>query len=1213
MRGCVNTMGLQFVLGRANRDKRSVLLDEIAESLTKNSEESIFYLVPDHIKFQAEMTVLENLSQYPYFKKKPIMGMMHLQVFSFTRLAWYWLKDTDIYAKPQLTNTGLSMLIRKLLIEHEEKMTIYRGEVRKEGFVQQMTDLFLELRGGRIRQEDLDQMMINLGNTPKEADFKLKLQDLSLIYQAFDAALLNKYIESEDIVSALIQKVEELDLSQTTIYIESYYQFTAQEQSLVLALMKAAKNVTIALTIDKAYAVERPEMYNLFQTTGMTYYKLYQLARQNNVPVYKDKIIQVKDQAYCEELNQLEEFWVESSQLTPTNTDAINSTHSMGNCIEVWAAENKQAEVTHVAKEIRKLVASGNYRYRDILVLTRNMDDYLSIIEPLFTNHAIELFIDSAELMNQHPLIEVIDALVNIYKRNWRYADVMRLLRTELVIPITEGEESLSKERSQRVSQLVYHTQKFRERVDITENVLLAYGYEGYQWTKTDPWHYTRYFYEDAEFQSDNDQRIEQIANSVKTDLTALIVPFFKRLEKAQTSREAAKELYLFMEKVGIKDQIGFWRDQAIENNDLEEARKHEQTWQTFLQLLDEYVEVLGDEPFDLDSFHAILMTGFDNATYSMVPPSIDQVTFSGIEGTRIGTAKVTFMLGVTDAHLPAKTENKSILTEEDRDFFSLFLDETQYLKPTVEAVMASEPFIAYQAFLDSSEKLIFSYPTSDETKNGPKLSPYVDRIAKAFALPIQSKLMDVTSVETPSERDLMDFVGTKKTTMSQLLMVLRKEQDQRGQLTAFWQHLYYEFKRDKQVARTFNHLLVSLVKKNLPKPLKPEIATDLYGKDLYLSVSRLEAFYADHYGHFLTYGLKLKDRDVFELSPAGTGEFFHDALDHLFKIVIQKNLTLDQLNEETLEQLTTEVLNELYGKPKFSILTASNRMKYIRDQLGATIKKMVWVIGNQSRRTNMKNIQTEVLFGQVANQQGIKGLSFPLNNGGTLHLRGKIDRVDAMTLGDDHYLSIVDYKSSAHKFNYQDAYYGLAMQMITYLDTALQNAVDLIGHKAKPAGAFYLHVSNPFMKKGTFLDETAYINELLKSYKMDGLLLEDEEMLLSLDPTIEPTKASLVYPFNQLKSEALKSNKFVTLDEMTALRQHNQKLIIEAGNKIVDGVTTLNPFYEKRQFIPTVNGPLRAVSQFDAMLPENNYRRMDALKREDILKKMQEEEEDEE
>ncbi|WP_407370633.1 PD-(D/E)XK nuclease family protein [Carnobacterium sp.] len=1206
-------MGLQFVLGRANRDKRSVLLDEIAESLTKQTEESIFYLVPDHIKFQAEMTVLEKLSHYSYFEKKPIMGMMHLQVFSFTRLAWYWLKDTDIYAKPQLTTTGLSMLIRKLLIEHEEELTIYRGEVRKDGFVQQMTDLFLELRSGRIAQADLDHMMFSLGTSPKEADFKLKLQDLSLIYQAFDAALLNKYIESEDIVSALIQKVEELDLSKTTIYIESYYQFTAQEQALILALMKAAKKVTIALTSDKAYAVEKPEMHNLFQTSGATYYKLYQLARQNNIPVYKDKLIQEIDEAYCGELNQLEEFWVETSQITSTNNELLDNIDTMGNCIEIWAAENKQAEITHVAKEIRKLVATGDYRYKDILVLTRNMDDYLAIIEPLFSSHEIELFVDSAELMNQHPLIEVIDSLVSIYKRNWRYADVMRLLRTELVIPISEGEEALSKERAQRVNQHVQRARQFRERVDVTENVLLSYGYEGYQWTKSDPWHYTRYFYEDAEFQSDNDQRIEQIANSIKTDLTGLLVPFFNRLEKAQTSKDAAKELYVFMETIGVKDQIGFWRDQAIEDNDLEEARKHEQTWQTFLQLLDEYVEVLGEEPFDLDSFYAILMTGFDNATYSMVPPSIDQVTFSGIEGTRIGTAKVTFMLGVTDAHLPAKTENKSILTEEDRDFFSQFLDDTKYLKPTVEAVMASELFIAYQAFLDSSEKLIFSFPTSDETKNGPKLSPYVDRIAKAFHLPIQPKLMDVTSLENPSDKELMDFVGTKKTTISQLLMILRKEQDQKGQLSLFWQNLYTFFKRDKQVARDFNHLLVSLVKKNLPVPLKSTIATDLYGKDLYLSVSRLEAFYADHYGHFLTYGLKLKERDVFELSPAGTGEFFHDALDHLFKQIIQKNLSFDQLTEDMLEQLTSEVLTELYGKPKFSILNASNRMKYIRDQLGQTIKKMVWVIGNQSRRTNMKNVQTEVLFGQVANQTGIEGLSFPLNNGGTLHLRGKIDRVDAMNLGDDYYLSVVDYKSSAHKFNYQDAYYGLAMQMITYLDTALQNAVGLIGHEAKPAGAFYLHVSNPFMKKGTFLDEDAYINELLKSYKMDGLLLEDEDMLLSLDPTIEPTKASLVYPFNQLKNEDLKSNKFVTLDEMTALRQHNQKLIVDAGNKIVEGVNTLNPFYEKRQFIPTVNGPLRAVSQFDAMLPENNYRRMESLKREDILKKMQEEEEDEE
>src|SRR5699024_9546468 len=129
---------------------------------------------------------------------------------------------------------------------------------------------------------------------------------------------------------------------------------------------------------------------------------------------------------------------------------------------------------------------------------------------------------------------------------------------------------------------------------------------------------------------------------------------------------------------------------------------------------------------------------------------------------------------------------------------------------------------------------------------------------------------------------------------------------------------------------------------------------------------------------------------------------------------------------------------------------------------------------------------------------------------------------------------------------------------------------------------------------------------------RLDGLLLEEEDLLMALDPTIEPSTASLVYPFNQLKNETLKSNKFVTLEEMEALRKHNQKLILDAGNQIMDGVTTLNPFYEKRQFISSVNGELRAVSQFDAMLPENNYRRMEKLSREEILKKIKEEEEEE-
>lgn len=1201
-------MGLQFRLGRANTDKRDGMLDEISELLSENREIKVFYLVPEHIKFDAEMTVLKELGEREPFNRQELLGMMDVQVLSFSRLAWFLLQDSDLYARPQLTQTGLSMLLRKLLLQYEEQLTIYRGEVRKNGFIQKLSDLFFELRSGRISTEDLAQMVHLLGETPQEADFKLKLQDISLIYQAYGEAVKGKYIESEDVITALIDKVRAIDMSDTYVYIEGFYQFTAQEQELILALMQQAKKLTIALTLDKPYPTEKPDLLSLFRVTGTTYYKIYQAARTNGIKVYLDNIISSKNNHYCGELNQLEEYWVESNELSPVQSKQIADHSTMGECIEVWGAENKQAEVNHVATEIIKLVASGKYRYKDILVLARNPEEYRTLLEPTFDKHHIETFFDSAEVMSHHPLSELLDALFAIKKNNWRYSDVMRFLRTELFLPAFTT--PLTTDRLVRTKQFIKHAQQYRDAVDITENVVLAYGYEGYHWTKKDPWKYTRFHYDETDFQSDADVLFEQTANQIKDFLNHTLVPFFKRLDKAETSMDAARILYQFLESNGVPEQLLFWRDQLIEQEDLEGARRHEQVWQVFTEMLDEYVEVLGEQEFDEESFRMILITGFENASYSIVPPTIDQVIFSGLAGTRIGTAKVTFILGMTNVNLPIKAENKTMLTEEDRSLIEGYLaTEEKYLKPSVESQMAAEPFIAYQAFLDSSDKLYLTYPTSSEAKESPKLSPYVQRIADHFSLKIQPKQADITSLTELTKETVLSFIGSREATMGQLLMVLRKAQDSQDDLHPFWKMLYLYFKNNDRTANRFKRLLASLRQKNIPIPLTEDLAEKLYGKDLYLSVSQLESYYADPFSHFLTYGLKLRERNVFELSPAGTGEYFHEALDLLFKTLIDRDVTFDQLDNQALERLTEEVLESLVSKSKYQILSASNRMHYIREQLANTIKRVAWAIQHQSRRTNMENAKTEVLFGRIAAQKGIEGHVFPLDNGGELHLRGKIDRVDAMEINNKHYLSVVDYKSSKHSFSFIDAYYGLAMQMLTYLDIAVEHSDELIGKKAVPAGAFYLQVQNPFLKEGTFSDEDSYRESLLKLYKMDGFLLDDEDMLDALDLTVEPKKKSLIYPFEQLAKGTMKSNKFVTLDDIETLLNFNKRKIIEAGNNIIKGDTRLSPIKEKSSFISSVNGPLKAVSFFDAALyTENKYRRMEKLSMEEILERMKRE-----
>lgn len=1192
-------MALQFILGRAHTNKRDYLFNRMNETIKEETDSEVFYLVPDHIKFESEMNILEYFKNHKEQSAQGYTGMIRLQVYSFSRLAWYYLQDTAAFNQPQLTETGLSMLVQKLLRDNEESLTIFRGESHQMGFVEKLTRLFMEMRNGRVDSTDLEALLEQIDSKETQGDFKQKIIDIQLLFQAFMDQLIGKYIEKEDILQALIEEVKRRDFSTTTFYIDKYQSFSAQEQELVLELVRASKNVFVSLTLDKKHPVEPPELTDLFYEPGLTYYRLYQQAREWNIPVQNDVLIKDSNNERCEELNALEDYWVKSSQLSPNPTK--DSTLDMAECLEIWEAESKQAEVLHIATSVRKLVASDKYRYKDIMLVARNLEDYKTFIEPTFEENDLPLFIDEPDTMSGHPLVEFIQSLLLIHKRFFKYEDIMRFLRTELFIPIMNS--SLPKEQKERLQYLKEQASLWRSKVDITENVALAYGYEGADWTSDREWIYARFHLEEMDEQLDADKQMQRIANEVKDTLRSILSPFFSRLKKAKNNQEAARHLYQFIENHGVHRQILYWRDQALNEGELEEARKHEQVWQTFINLLDEFVEILGEENWDLDSFLSILETGFEQATYSIVPPSIDQVMFTSFDKLRLNTKKIVFMIGLTDTSLPLNRENDSVLTDEDREQFQSFLPMDKFLAPTTEAAMASEPFAAYMAFMLASEKLIFSYPIKNDGTGDNRISPYIDRISRHLRIPIQTKLADVGSLLDGTAGDVLSFIGSRRQTLGQLLTVFKDGMDNHIQPHPFWIALYKEI---RNVENNYeNKVLYSLEHKNIPVPLSSNLAEKLYGKDLYLSVSQLESFYLDPYSHFLQYGLRLRERSIQELTPAETGTFFHEALDVIFQKIVESDLALQELDEQTTQELTNQVLQELFKKDKFKILSMSNRMLFIRKQLGQTIQRMMWALANQTKRSRMTPTKSEVLFGRLGTQSGVEGLSFPLRNGGKIHVRGKIDRLDTMEIEDQLYLSVVDYKSSNHRLKFDEIYYGLMMQMLTYLDTAVEYSKDLIGKKAKPAGAFYAHIQNPYLKPEDLKSEE-WAEALLKKFKMNGLIINEEEVLKQLDRTIEEGVYSLVYPMNQLKSGAMRGS-LIKREELELLFNHNRELIKEAGNRILSGENALNPFLEKRQFTPSVKGEYRAISQFDVLLPENNYRPFETMKKEELIEKLAE------
>lgn len=1181
-------MGLEFIIGAASCDRETPLVEKARDWLIKDNSHEVFYLVPNHIKFETEVSVLSKLKKLSPYVELDRMASLQLQVFSFTRLAWYYLQNEASYQEEQLSEASNLMLIRKVLMEEEASLQVFKGEVKKAGFIQQVADLFKELAAGNVETTDLHLMVEALGNSPKEKDFKTKLTEFYLLFEAYQKKLSGKTIGMTEQISQLAAYLPNKDLSKVMFVVTGFSRFTAKERELIETLVLNAAEVKINLVLDKPYTTNLPEPHNMFFDAGQLYYDFYQFSRKNKIKLYRDTIIKAK---LSTDLGTLDHYWTHIQEVGGAKQDLSVGKEQ----IKILEFGDTYSEMRGVAGEIRRLVSSGKYRYKDIEILTRDIDMYDKIAEAVLSSYDVPFYINNELSMKHHPLLEMLVSMFNIHKHNYRYADIMRFLRTELVMPSVE--QVVSYEEWQAVRNV------HREKVDLTENVILAYGYEGFYWTQEKDWLYITYDYEEGDIELDSQLRMQMASNQVRRSLRDLLVPFYKEIESAKTGRQGAILLYQFLVDSGVASEVGLWRKFAIEEGALEEAKVHEQTWQALMKLLDDYVAILGDDPFDFSEFIVILTTGLEGLTYSKVPTTIDQVTLSAIDMIHEQKNKVTFLIGMTDQTFPKKIENKTLFSDDERQMVAGYLEEGKFLSKQVKADLIKEPYIAYLAFHSTSDKLFLSYPRGIEGKKDIKPSPYLRLLSNGL------------NIETIKEKPLSPSnfdkyrISTYRNLLSDLLPLKQLSQLEGEQLAPEYVALEKQLTHNESYQLLTQKLFASLTAKNIPENLRPESVDALYSSTIHGSVSKIENFNACQYKYFMTYGLKLKERDTFELSPAAAGDFYHDALDQLFKVLIKEQLVLSELTSDELKGITENVLQGVIGDARFAILSASPRMNYIRHQLSQTIQRVSQALREQSRRTGMSTMQTEILFGQIAQKTGINGLKIALPDNKSLDIRGKIDRLDKISIGEKDYLAVVDYKSSQHTFDYRDAYFGLTMQMITYLDVALQNAAQLVGtENVKPAGAFYLQVKNPIHSGG--LSDEKLEKERLKEFSYNGLLLDDNQLLDRLDRTLDEDPKSLVFPYNQKKNGDYTSRQFVSETEIDQLIKKNRENFKAAGTEIFEGSTKLNPANRDNKKIACGFCPYRSICQFDVLLKENNYNKIEPLKKEEVMARLKKDQE---
>jgi ATP-dependent helicase/nuclease subunit B len=1166
----VISMSLRFLLGRSGSGKTATCLNEICRKLQEEPKGNpIIYLVPEQMTFQSE---------YALIHTPGLDGMIRAQVFSFTRLAWRVLQETGGMNRYHINDVGLQMMIRKIVEHRKQQLQLFGRAVDKTGFIQQLYDMITECKQYCLTPQQLRQHAQELEEHLKKPTEKVladKLNDISLIYEELEKSLANHYIDSEDYLRLLAEKIpQSCYLRNAEIYIDGFHQFTPQEYMVLEQLLIHCRRVTVSLTVDAAYDERLPNELHLFYLTAKTYHDIREIALLNGIAI-EDPVVLGGNRRHQEAaLAHLESHYHDRpAAVYLEKSDAI--------C--VYEATNRRAEIEAIAREIVHLVRDKGYRYRDIAVIVRNTEAYRDFIKTIFSDFHIPYFMDEKEPMHHHPLIELLRASMEIMTSRWRYEAVFRAIKTDLLFPIGEDVAAL------------------REAMDKLENYVLAYGVKGDKWTNGERWTYRRYQALEglAIPQTDEEKQYEEMLNQWREMVTTPLLRLERRMRRAKDGRGLCEAVYLFLEELQIPKKLENMSNEAQEQGKLVEARHHEQVWNAVIDLLNQYAEMLGSETLPVTEFAKIIETGLDRLEFALVPPAMDQVIIAQLDRSRLIDIKCAFVIGVNDGVIPAKAKEDGLIAEEERQ---LLHELGARVAPGGREQLFYEPFFIYLALTCPSERLYVTYPLANEEGKALPPSIVIKHLADLFPN-LQKRVCgnDPLDAALTEQASFVTAPGATQTYLVAQLQAWKRNYS----IAPLWWDVYNFFISDPNWSKQVQKAISGLFYTNETAPLKKEISKRLYGKKIQASVSRMEQFQKCPFSHFASHGLRLKERTIFRLEAPDIGQLFHSALKMISDRLREAHTDWRHLSRQQCEQLSTEAVEQVAPLIQQQVLFSSNRYYYMKRKLQNVIARTAHVLSEHARASGFVPVGLELEFGPNG---VLPPLAFRLPDGTVMELVGRIDRVDKAESSRGVLLRVIDYKSSAKTLDLTEVYYGLALQMLTYLDIVLTYAEQLVGQEAFPAGILYFHVHNPMIKSNQFLqDEKEIEKKLLEQFKMRGLLLEDAEAIRLMDMQIEEGKWSLVVPAQITKRGAIHSKSSVVSEtDFAYLRQHIRQLFQMIGIQIVNGVVDIAPYKMKEQ-TPCEFCSFKSVCQFDESFQGNRYRLLAPKDNQAIMKKISE------
>ena len=1129
-------MSLRFIYGRAGFGKSSFCLDDIKRKLKQNETHPLILVVPEQFSFQAEKNLIEVIDRDKNLRTR---------VFSFRRMAYRVFSEVGGITRQHVNMAGRAMLIYKIINELKSELIVYSKSAAQIGFVDTISEVIAELKKYNISAIEIKAAA---AMTIDEA-LKNKLLDIGLIYDKYENTIHEKYIDTEDDMTMLYQKIDAArSFDNAEIYFDEFSSFTPQQYKIIERLMLKADRINITLNMDNNKNIWQNT--DLFSVTQATEKSILRIAADNNIGL--EEHIYLSGTSGNRYVNSPELAHMEKYLYSYPYREYEDSSEKTKE-ITIFKAMNIYAEVEETARDIIKLIRENpmDLRYRDIAIAGRDIKHYEGLVRAIFGAYGIPCFIDERREITGNPLIVFIIALLDILEKNWSYESVFRYLKTGMV-------------------------EIDRSEIDLIENYVLATGRKGKKWQEKN-WEYKlNYDFNVGELSVSDREQIKKV-NDIKNKIVMPLNEFYKSFCEKKNSRELCIILFKFLEENKLFDKINDYINIFKENGDIDSANEYSQIWNVVINVLDQVVEVLGDEDITKEEFGRVLLIGFSEYTAGLIPPTLDQVILGSVDRMRSHNIKALYVIGVNDGVFPRAQNDEGVLNDRDRENLK---DLGLELAAGTRTKAFEEQFVIYSTLSSPSRYLRLSYPMADYDGKTMRPSTIISKIKRLFP-----KVNEISSIVIEdTDEQILRLISSPLPTFNEMITVMRMDRDG-TKLKPIWKDVYRWYQNREEWKDRTEGILEGLKYTNQVEEIEIERARKLYGKDMLISVSRLEKYAACPFAYFVKYGLYAKDRKIYKASAPDMGIFMHNVLNE-FSIMLKKESTswrdVDRLFcSEAVNIIVDNMVEKLPG----NILNSSPRYRYLGERLKRMLTTALWIIAEHINRSDFEPEGYEEGFGPYDKYPPIKII---LDNGEEINLIGRIDRIDVMETIDDSYVRIIDYKSGNKDIRLTDIYYGLQLQLLIYLDAILKGVQREDGASLIPAGILYFKIDNPIIRsKGELCDEDIE-KAILKEMKLKGLLLDNIDVVHGMDNKINGF--SDIVPASIKKDGTLGRSRVVTMDQFDILRNYVKSTIKDISTEMLSGNITIRP-YKKNKETPCKFCDYAAVCQFDTSIKGNNYR----------------------